>query len=74
MTLKKNELAELVARLTIIVGTLTNWQSPLTEFAKRHSQVNLSFILRKDFRLSELMERLDSLVDELDNTTITYSK
>ena len=67
--MSKKQLAELVARLTIITGALTNWNSAETYFAKTKTKWQLCEIFKEDYKISELYQRLELLIDRLDNDT-----
>lgn len=70
--MKKSKLAMQVAKLTIIVGTLTNWRCKHTRFAKKLSQVELFHIFNTEYTLGELITRLDGLIHDLDDETSQY--
>lgn len=61
-----------VAKLTIIVGTLTNWRCEHTRFAKKLSQVELFHIFNTEYTLGELVTRLDGLIHDLDDETSQF--
>lgn len=61
-----------VAKLTIIVGTFTNWRCEHTRFAKKLSGVELFHIFNTEYTLGELVTRLDGLIHELDDETSQF--
>lgn len=70
--MKKSKLAIQVAKLTIIVGTLTNWRCEYTRFEKKLSKVELFHIFNTEYTLGELVTRLDGLIHELDDETSQF--
>lgn len=67
--MKKTKLATQVAKMTIIVGTLTNWRCEYTQFAKKKSEIELFYFFNNDYSISDLITRLDCLIDALDCET-----
>ncbi|OJG99213.1 hypothetical protein RV18_GL002367 [Enterococcus termitis] len=61
-----------VAKLTIIVGTLTNWRCEHTRFSKKLSQVELFYIFNTEYTLVELVARVDDLIHDLDDETSQF--
>lgn len=67
--MNKERMVHLVAQVTIVTGSMTGWKSKNTRFAQTKSHVELCLIFRNEFSTTELIERLEELVNELDNDT-----
>lgn len=67
--MKKDWLAHQCARLTVIVGCMTNFGTKCTRFAGKTSSVELYYLFLKEYKRDELIKRWENLLDELDTET-----
>ncbi|MEL5938188.1 hypothetical protein WN865_01170 [Tetragenococcus halophilus] len=66
----KDFLCEQVAKLIFCLGYLSHWNVEGIQFAKRFSKINLVYHLKLNYSVSDLIDFLDYLVNELDEVPV----